>query len=68
MSCICQQCNKEYKIDLLIPDNLWELIKPNGKEKGAGLLCGSCIMNNLESLNLYGIIHGVVNLNNLREE
>ena len=53
MSCTCQSCGKEYKIDVSIPDDLWELIKPAGKPKGAGLLCGSCIFDRLESYNAY---------------
>ena len=48
--CICQQCGKKYKIDLNISDDLWEKIKPAGKSRGAGLLCGSCIMLKLESI------------------
>ena len=56
MSCICQQCGKKYKVDLLIPNSLWEKVKPSGKEKGAGLLCSSCIMKRVEGLNIYGIL------------
>jgi len=48
--CTCQECGKKYKIDLLISNELWEKIKPKGKLKGAGLLCGSCIMEKLEDL------------------
>ena len=56
MGCICQICGKKYKIDLLIPISLWEKIKPKGKEKDAGLMCGSCIMKRVEGLNIYGIL------------
>lgn len=52
--CLCQKCGCRYKIDLLIPDDLWELIKPKGKPTGAGLLCGSCIMELLEGLGTFG--------------
>jgi hypothetical protein len=38
---------------LLIPNDLWERIKPRGKPKGAGLLCGSCIMKNIEEIGKY---------------
>lgn len=31
-----------------MPDDLWECIKPYGKPEGAGLLCGPCIMDNIE--------------------
>ena len=58
MACICQQCGKDFKVDLIIPDRLWEKIKPDGKPEGAGLLCGACIMDKLESFNVYGVIDG----------
>lgn len=66
MSCRCQQCGKQYKVDLLIPDWLWEKIKPHSKPNGAGLLCGSCIIKNIEVFNLYGALH--VNSVELPEE
>ena len=50
MSCKCQGCGNRYKVDLLIPDNLWEKIKPEGQPKGSGLLCGHCIVNRLENM------------------
>jgi len=53
MSCTCQICGKQYKIDLIIPDGLWEIIRPDGKAKGAGLICSSCIMRRLETLDYY---------------
>lgn len=54
--CMCQGCGKRYKIDLIIPDELWEEIKPKGKAPGAGMLCGSCIMNRIEHLGIYGAL------------
>jgi hypothetical protein len=53
MACMCQQCGCQYKVDLLIPDELWEKIKPAGKPEGAGLLCGACIMKNIEKISDY---------------
>ncbi len=54
MSCICQGCNKRYKVDLVIPTRLWNKIMPNGDnsliEGNPGLLCGSCIMERIEEL------------------
>ena len=47
--CMCQGCGNKYKVDLIIPDDLWNRIKPKGKELGAGLLCGSCIMSRIEN-------------------
>lgn len=57
MSCTCQLCERKYKIDLLVPDNIWEIIKPHNKPKGAGLLCGICILKKVENLDLYGVGH-----------
>lgn len=57
MSCICQQCRKDYRVDLIIPDDVWEKIKPVNKPKEAGLLCGACIMNKIESFGNYGAIN-----------
>ena len=50
MSCKCQSCGEQYKVDIIIPDKLWEKIKPEGKPEGAGLLCGKCIMERIEKI------------------
>ncbi len=50
MSNKCQSCGYPYKLDLIIPDELWEKIKPDGKPRGAGLLCPLCIMERVEGL------------------
>lgn len=50
MGCQCQLCARHFKVDILIPDHLWEMIKPAGKAEGAGLLCGICIIRRLELL------------------
>ncbi len=57
MSCKCQQCKRNYKVDLLLPDWLWEKITPKPLISSAGMLCGSCIMNNIEALDNYEAIH-----------
>lgn len=43
--CICQNCQRPYVTDMLVPDDAWEAIKPEGCEVGAGLLCPTCIMD-----------------------
>lgn len=53
MSCICQECGLKYKVDVIVPDDVWERIKPKNKPKGAGLLCGPCITTKLESFDEY---------------
>jgi len=56
MSCTCQYCGRRYRVDLNVPDHIWERIKPPRKPEGAGLLCGACIMNKIEALGEYGVI------------
>jgi hypothetical protein len=55
MSCTCQECNHSYKVDIIVDDTLWEKIKPKGKPKGSGLLCGQCIMNKIENFDEYAM-------------
>lgn len=50
MPCICQGCHRPYYVDLMVPDDLWERIKPEGKPPGGGLLCPSCIGWRIEDL------------------
>jgi hypothetical protein len=38
---------------VIIPNDLWERIKPAGKPEGGGLLCGKCIMRRIEVVNGY---------------
>ena len=47
--CKCQGCQKIYTCDLIIPDDVWEKIKPSGKPAGAGLLCPTCIIEKLQT-------------------
>jgi len=58
MSCKCQNCGNQFKIDIIIDDDLWNKIKPEGKPDGGGLLCGSCIFSKLEKLldDYYGFV------------
>ena len=44
----CQCCGKKYQLDLIIPDNLWNSIRPKDKPEGGGLFCGTCIMKKIE--------------------
>jgi len=53
MSCKCQECGKQYKVDIIVPDEIWEKIKPKNKPEGVGLLCGKCIMLKIEEMNKY---------------
>lgn len=48
--CNCQGCGVCYTADLLVPDDVWEKIKPEGKAQGAGLLCPNCIMSRLAAI------------------
>jgi len=57
VSCICQQCGKKYKVDLVVPNNLWEQIKPEGKPRGADLMCGFSITERIEEISNYDYWH-----------
>ena len=50
MSCVCQGCWDEFIVDINIPDHMWEIIKPENKPIGGGLLCGQCIIKAIEKL------------------
>lgn len=42
--CICQSCLSRFTVDLMVPDDLWEVVKPQDKPLGSGLLCPQCII------------------------
>jgi hypothetical protein len=44
--CTCQQCSKKYKVDLLLPNEIWKKIN----KKSVNLLCGNCIVKGLEKI------------------
>lgn len=48
--CACQGCGERYKVDVEVPDDLWNQIRPEGKPEGTGLLCGCCIFSRVEAL------------------
>lgn len=48
-NCKCQSCGKDFKMDLLIDNEKWEIIKPEGRPHGAGLLCPHCIIEKIIS-------------------
>ena len=48
MSCKCQRCGRQYRVDIIVPDRLWNEIKPKGKPEDSGMLCGPCIMEIIE--------------------
>ena len=56
MACVCQGCGNKYKVDLIVSDKLWRVIKPVYKRQEAGFLCGSCIMERIEVFNNYGAL------------
>lgn len=52
--CVCQKCGCHYKVDVLVSDNIWEIIRPTNKTESSGLLCGVCILKKIESWNKFG--------------
>lgn len=57
LGCKCQGCGEHYRVDLNIPDDLWNHIRPTGTAPGAGLLCGSCILVRIERQGGFGVLH-----------
>jgi len=53
--CRCQGCGIGFKVDLIVPDNIWNKIRyqPTNPPEAANLLCGICIMHRIEALNEY---------------
>lgn len=52
MACRCHECRSRYKIDIIVPDDMWEKIKPDGakKKKGGGMLCPVCIAHKIHTV------------------
>lgn len=48
MSCKCQRCGQDYKVDVMIPDELWDEISGS-----RDMLCGTCIMILIEYIDEY---------------
>ena len=46
--CVCQICGRIYRIDFIIPDDVWKTINPKQSENG--LLCGRCITDKMETM------------------
>lgn len=53
--CQCQQCERYYRMDLLIPDDLWLKISPT--KTSGGLLCPHCIITELGKLDWFSAYH-----------
>jgi len=56
MACTCQNCGRKYKVDLVVSSEIWEKITPKPDQPGAGMLCGPCIMERVETLGEYGCL------------
>ena len=52
----CHDCGLGYDrdawIEAIIPDKVWDMIRPDGCGKGCGLLCISCISRRLTRMGL----------------
>jgi len=48
--CTCRQCLSTFKVDVIVPDDLWKRL---GVPEG-WLLCGACIMRRIEALGDFG--------------
>lgn len=47
--CLCQLCGLRYKVDFMVPDDLWSEIQ-QALPRRINLLCGTCIVFHLERL------------------
>lgn len=48
----CEECGRQYRTDLIIPDVIWERICSSE----VGLICGSCIMRRIEDLHEFELL------------
>lgn len=48
--CTCHQCQSTYKVDMVLPDDMWNRIARYDGE----MLCGRCICARLETLDEFG--------------
>ena len=52
----CYDCGLEYGgdawIEAIIPDKVWDRIRPDGCDKGCGILCISCIAKRIKQAGL----------------
>lgn len=46
----CDNCGQHYDFDMLVPDDVWRQIKPDGAEETGGLLCPTCIGRRLSDI------------------
>lgn len=55
----CYDCGLAYGdtgwIEAIIPDRVWDRIRPEGSSPGGGILCVTCIARRLERLGLKGV-------------
>ena len=53
---ICEKCGRHYKIDLVVPHDLWLKIRLN-KERPPeeGLICAICLITAIEETEQYGV-------------
>ena len=50
---VCYDCHLPYKnfpLDALVHNDIWELIRPKGSEEDGGILCPNCICGRLRKL------------------
>ncbi len=48
--CICRRCKRRYKVDIIVPDDLWAKINPWIGDAEGSMLCGPCIAEGIEAL------------------
>lgn len=48
--CLCFMCRSRYKVDVMVPDDLWMRLGFTS----ADLVCGECIVDGIERLGEFG--------------
>ena len=55
----CYDCGLAYGdigwIEAVVPDRIWDRIRPEGTSKGCGILCITCIARRLKRLGFEGV-------------
>lgn len=52
--CVCQNCGLNYRVDIIVPDDIWRDITPKPETEEGGLLCPKCIGEKIEDISGHG--------------
>ena len=52
----CEGCGREYKLDIMVPLEIWKKILPDMSKPKGGMLCGSCIVERIENMDRFLVV------------